>query len=82
LFAADVRKVLQEMEPAERREVKSYLTGLLSRDPFPHVYRRIRKYDGNTSIVAVKRWRFLFTIEGASVRVYGVAHDKEKGPRT
>jgi len=77
LFNAEVRKVLREMEPEERHEVESYLSGLLSRDPHPHVYRRIRKHDKSTSIVAVRRWRFLFTIEGTTVRVFGVAHSKE-----
>ena len=79
LFTTEVKKVLREMGPEERREVKGYLSGLLSRDPFPHAYRRIRKRDESTSIIAVKRWRFLFTIEGTIVRVFGVAHMKEKG---
>ena len=79
LFTAEVRRVLREMEPQERREVESYLSGLLSRDPHPHAYRRIKKREGNTSVVAVKHWRFLFTIDGTTVRVFDVAHTKEKG---
>jgi tRNA-Thr(GGU) m(6)t(6)A37 methyltransferase TsaA len=79
LFAGEVKKVLREMEPEERRETKNYLAGLLSRDPHPHVYRRIKKSDGNTSIIAVKRWRFLFTIQETTVRVFDVAHSTEKG---
>jgi len=79
VFTAEVRKALMDMASDERREVKSYLSGLLSRDPFPHVYRRIKKRDESTSIIAVKRWRFHFAIEGATVRVFGVAQSKEKG---
>jgi tRNA (adenine37-N6)-methyltransferase len=79
VIAAEVRKVLREMKPEERQEVEGYITGLLSRDPHPHAYRRIRKNDDNTSIVAVKRWRFVFTIEGATVRIFGAAHSTEKG---
>ena len=79
VFASEVKKVLREMASEERLEVNNYLTVLLSRDPHPHVYRRIKKTDENTSIVAVKRWRFLFIIEGTTVRVFGVAHSAEKG---
>jgi tRNA (adenine37-N6)-methyltransferase len=79
LFAADVKKVLQAMDPEERLEVESYLSGLLSRDPHPHVYRRIKKFNKTSSIVAVKRWRFLFVIEGTTVRVYDAFKSKEKG---
>ena len=81
LFAKEVREVLREMRPAERREVKSYLAGLLARDPYPHVYRRIRKSNESSSIIAVKRWRFLFTIEGKTVRIYSVAQAMEKGQK-
>jgi tRNA-Thr(GGU) m(6)t(6)A37 methyltransferase TsaA len=81
LFTPKVRKALREMVPEERRQVKSYLTGLLSRDPYPHVYRRIRKSNERSSIIAVKRWRFLFTIEGKTVRLYGVVQDNERGSR-
>ncbi|MCX6142389.1 MAG: tRNA (N6-threonylcarbamoyladenosine(37)-N6)-methyltransferase TrmO [Ignavibacteriales bacterium] len=79
VYTTEVRKVLREMEPEERREVENYLTGLLSRDPHPHMYRRIKKSDEHTSTIAVKRWRFMFTIEGTTVRVFGVAHSTEKG---
>jgi tRNA-Thr(GGU) m(6)t(6)A37 methyltransferase TsaA len=81
LYTPQVRKALGEMEPSERREVKSYLSGLLARDPYPHVYRRIRKRNERSSIIAVKRWRFLFTIEGKTVRLYGVVQDSKKGTR-
>ena len=79
VFAAGVKRALREMGAEERQEVENYLVALLSRDPHPHVYRRIKKSDEKTSIVAVKRWRFLFTIEGTTVRVFGVAHSTEKG---
>ena len=79
VFATEVKRVLRQMRSEERQEVENYLTGLLSRDPRPHVYRRIKKSDENTLIVAVKRWRFLFTIEGTTVRVFGVARNAEKG---
>jgi tRNA-Thr(GGU) m(6)t(6)A37 methyltransferase TsaA len=77
-FAPEVRKALLEMKPKERREVRNYLSGLLSRDPYPHVYRRIRKTSADTSEVAVKKWRFLFSIEGTRVCIFGFAHSKEK----
>jgi hypothetical protein len=67
------------MGPDERREVKNYLSSVLSRDPHPHSYRRIRKSDENTSTIAVKRWRFLFNIDETTVHVIGVAHSSEKG---
>jgi tRNA-Thr(GGU) m(6)t(6)A37 methyltransferase TsaA len=79
IYATEVKKAIREMPPEERHEVEHYLTGLLSRDPHPHVYRRIKKHDETSSIVAVKRWRFLFTIEGSTVRVSGITQSAEKG---
>jgi tRNA-Thr(GGU) m(6)t(6)A37 methyltransferase TsaA len=82
MFAADVKKGLKGMRPDERLEVESYLTGLLSRDPHPHAYRRIKKVEENTFIVAVKRWRFVFTIAGTTVRVIGVVQAKDNGEKS
>jgi hypothetical protein len=54
----------------------------LERDPHPHVYRRIKHLNGGTSVIAVKRWRFTFSIEGNIVRVFGVTHSKEQEVRS
>jgi tRNA-Thr(GGU) m(6)t(6)A37 methyltransferase TsaA len=78
VFAPEVKKALREMKSEERIEVENYLTGLLSRDPHPHVYRRIKKKDAATSVIAVKRWRFTFAIKGTTVRVFDVSRSLDK----
>ena len=80
-FAPEVRTSLRGLPTQERREIASYLTDLLSHDPHPHVYRRIKLQDDGSSVIAVRRWRFMFSLEGSSVRVFGIAHDRERGNR-
>jgi tRNA (adenine37-N6)-methyltransferase len=77
-FSPEVKRALRSMDTDENREVSNYLISVLSRDPHPHVYRRIKNLDDGTAIIAVKRWRFIFTIEGDTVRIYGIAHAAEK----
>jgi tRNA (adenine37-N6)-methyltransferase len=82
VFAADVKKAFGEMDQDSRREVKSYLAGLLSRDPYPHVYRRIRRTGDDTFVIAVKRWRFRYALEGSKVLVAGVSFAKEPAKKS
>jgi tRNA-Thr(GGU) m(6)t(6)A37 methyltransferase TsaA len=78
LFSPDVKKVLREMNADESREISSYLNATLSRDPHPHVYRRIKILNDGTAVIAVKRWRFVFKIENTTVRVLSIARAAEK----
>lgn len=55
-------------------EIFNYVEDLLSRDPFPHVYRRIKIKKDGTSILAVKRWRFTYKIIGTKVAVTDAAY--------
>lgn len=71
-FSPEVRNLLLQLKGSQSREITSYLTGLLSRDPHPHVYRRIKNLDDGSAVIAVKRWRFQFRIEDMEVRVFGV----------
>ena len=80
-IASEVKASLRGLLPEERREIVNYLTDVLSHDPHPHVYRRIKLQGDGTSVIAVKRWRFMFVLEGTIVRVFGVAHDRERGNR-
>jgi len=80
-FTPEVKKLLGAMEREDHREVTNYLTETLARDPHPHVYRRIKVLSDGTSVIAIKRWRFKFSIEGNVVRVFGVAHSKEEEVR-
>lgn len=80
-FTPDVLKSLGDVASSERTEILGYISKTLSHDPHPHVYRRIKELPDGTSVIAVKRWRFVFTIEGTTIRVFGVAHSKEKGKR-
>jgi tRNA-Thr(GGU) m(6)t(6)A37 methyltransferase TsaA len=77
-FSPEVRDLLLQMKKSESQELTSYLTGLLSRDPHPHVYRRIKNLDDGSAVIAVRRWRFQFRIEDMAVRVFGVERARDK----
>jgi len=79
VIAPEVRSALKLVEREERREIVDYLKEILARDPHPHVYRRIKVSSDGTSIIAVRRWRFMFRLEEGTVRIFGVAHDRERG---
>jgi tRNA-Thr(GGU) m(6)t(6)A37 methyltransferase TsaA len=76
-----VTKKLAASKRDERREITTYLRTLLSRNPHPHTYRRIKVLKDGTSVIAVKRWRFMFTIERKTVHVSGCALDRRKGKK-
>ena len=77
-FSPEVNKALRSMDINEASEISSYLITVLSRDPLPHTYRRIKNQGDGTAIIAVRRWRFVFRIEGSTVKVFGIAHSAEK----
>jgi tRNA (adenine37-N6)-methyltransferase len=68
-FAPDVRHTLHALTQEEKRELIIYVTGILSHNPFPHPYRRIKKTKSGMSILAIRRWRFSFAIHGKAVHV-------------
>jgi hypothetical protein len=71
-FSLEVRNALLQMKESENSELTTYLTGLLSHDPHPHVYRRIKDLGDGSAVIAVKRWRFQFRLEGMAVKVFGI----------
>ncbi|MCX6134869.1 MAG: tRNA (N6-threonylcarbamoyladenosine(37)-N6)-methyltransferase TrmO [Ignavibacteriales bacterium] len=77
-FSQDVRDQLLRLKESESSELTSYLTGILSHDPHPHVYRRIKIIDDGSAVIAVKRWRFQYRIEGKAVRIIGVDRAADK----
>ncbi|MFH0992671.1 MAG: tRNA (N6-threonylcarbamoyladenosine(37)-N6)-methyltransferase TrmO [bacterium] len=81
LFAPEVTRVLEELDADKRQEITTYLSNLLAHDPFPHSYRRIKVLKDGTSMIAVKRWRFIYGIKELNVHVFGIAHDKERRSR-
>ena len=78
LFTPDVLKSMDDVDLKEKTEILGYVSKTLSHDPLPHVYRRIKESPDGTSIIAVKRWRFVFSMDGTNVRVFGVAHSKDR----
>ena len=69
LFSPAVERKFKEIGTKESRDVRTYLTSILSRDPYPHAYRRIKTMKDGTSVIAVRRWRFTFEIDGKNIRV-------------
>jgi tRNA (adenine37-N6)-methyltransferase len=70
------QEVVRELRKAREdgQEIHNYVRDILSRDPYPHVYRRIKIQKDGTSVIAVKHWRFLFEISGTKVTVTAVLH--------
>ena len=77
-FSPEVRDRLLKLKKSESSELTTYLNGILSHDPYPHVYRRIKNRDDGSAVIAVKRWRFQFRIDGTAVRVFGVERATDK----
>jgi tRNA (adenine37-N6)-methyltransferase len=77
-FAPGMKKILRALDQEESREIVRHLSEVLARDPHPHVYRRIKVLSDGTSLIAIKRWRFLFSINDRTVRIFGVAQDRER----
>jgi tRNA-Thr(GGU) m(6)t(6)A37 methyltransferase TsaA len=77
-FSADATRMLKTVETEERREVITYVGGILSRDPHPHSYRRIKVMKDGTSVLAVRCWRFQFEIlDDTNVKVFGCSRVKD-----
>jgi tRNA (adenine37-N6)-methyltransferase len=76
-FAPEVVRELKKSK-AVGREIHNYVRDILSRDPYPHVYRRIKIQKDGTSVIAVKRWRFLFEIAGTIISVTDVLHSGDE----
>jgi tRNA (adenine37-N6)-methyltransferase len=70
------QEVVRELRKAGEngREIHNYVRDILARDPYPHVYRRIKIQKDGTSMIAAKRWRFLFEISEKKVSVTAVLH--------
>lgn len=54
---------------------RTYAERILSADPLPHPYRRIRAADDGTFVLAVERSRIRYSIVEATVRIIGYAVD-------
>ena len=68
-YAPGAQKTLGTLEKEKSSELAAYVTGILSRNPYPHPYRRIKVMNNGTSILAVQRWRFTFEIKGKAITV-------------
>lgn len=68
-YSKNVVSAMDELDELERDEIDSYLKGVLSRDPYPHSYRRIKAQTDGSWVIAVKRWRFAYRITGSRVTV-------------
>ncbi len=80
-ISADVRVALEHIPEGTRLQIESYLVGVLGHDPFPHVYRRIKQQSDGSYVIAVKRWRFHYSVSSTGVSITRVtrsaanAHD-------
>jgi hypothetical protein len=44
----------------------------LSRDPFPHSFRRIKKRPEGGYVIGAKSWRVFFDVDGVDVNILGI----------
>ncbi len=68
-FSPEVKRRLKDIDTKESRGLRAYLTGILTHDPYPHPYRRIKVMEDGTLVIAVQRWRFIYEIDGKNIRV-------------
>ena len=77
IFSPDVKRKFKEDDTKESREVRTYLDGILSRDPYPHAYHRIKVMEDGTSVIAVRRWRFRFIIKGKNIKITDAVYSNQ-----
>lgn len=75
VLSAGVRKAMASLPEAEREAVTGYLRKLLSRDPHPHAYRRIKREADGRFRIAVRKHRFIYSIRGKTVTVVSMTAD-------
>lgn len=54
-------------------DLRARVTAALALGPTPHAYRRIRKADDGTLVLAVKTWRVAFRVDGQTLIVERIA---------
>jgi hypothetical protein len=64
--------VKEDLQKDENNDTKSlnYVSAILSHNPHPHSYRCIKVLLNESSIIAVIRWRFYYSIEGQEIKIY------------
>ena len=74
-------KTLEETQAIEKREgvdLILHAERVLSTDPEPHAYRRIKKAEDGSFIFAHKYWRLYFRLEGNKISITGVSDAREE----
>lgn len=51
------------------RDILSVVVPTVSRDPFPHPYRRIRARSSTDFVIAYRTWRVLYSVVGSTVTI-------------
>jgi len=77
-FHPSTARGLERVEKEHGRELVTYVSGILARDPFPHSYRRIKQSKRGKSVLAAKRWRFHFIVSGGTVTVSRIVRTADK----
>jgi len=67
------KKKAKLIEDAEGLDLIKHTERVLSLDPEPHAYRRIKKSKDGGLIFSYKYWRFHFTLEGNKVHINNVS---------
>lgn len=52
--------------------LRTTIYDILSNDPFPHPYRRIKKIDENTYVLAVRLWRIRYTVQNTNIVLFSI----------
>ena len=61
-----------EIQHSFKTDLVSYVDRILSQDPLPHPYRRIRLNADSSYTIAIKYWRIDYTIEDSVVKISGI----------
>ncbi|MCU0454397.1 MAG: tRNA (N6-threonylcarbamoyladenosine(37)-N6)-methyltransferase TrmO [Bacteroidetes bacterium] len=71
VFTHPANRALTSLPAVERSTLRDYVRQTLSRDPFPHAYRRIKARPDGSWVIAVKRWRLTYRVTANRIDVIG-----------
>lgn len=77
-WTTEVRNKTKSIEEETGLDIIEHTERVLTLDPEPHAYRRIKRSKEGGLLFSYKYWRFHFTLEGNKVHIHGVFDAREE----
>jgi tRNA (adenine37-N6)-methyltransferase len=77
-WAMEEKKKVKHIEEKECVNIIDHTNRVLTLDPEPHAYRRIKRGKDGELIFAYKYWRLHFTLKGNKVHIHSVTDAREE----